>query len=186
MTPMSNNEKKGRWKLLLLIAVFLAPPIAALVLGAIGWKPGTSSHGAAVLPQRSVAEVVVTLADGSRYPWRDVVPRMTLVALPGPGCAERCLEQLGWMRNSRITLNEDQGRLRLLYLGTLPEHAAGQRVRQDWAIGSSKNAVFANWRPQAADSVAALLVESNGTVLLYYPPGFDANGLKKDLGEVIR
>lgn len=183
---MPNLEKKSRWKLLLLIAVFLAPPIAALVLGAIGWKPGTSSHGEPVLPQRSVTGVNVTLADGSRYRWRDVVPRMTLVALPGPDCAERCLQQLGWMRNVRITLNEDRNRLRLLYLGALPSHAAGQRVRHDWLIGSVVDGGFAQWRPEAVDSVAALLVESNGTVLLYYPAGFDANGLKKDLGEVIR
>ena len=45
------------------------------------------------------------------------------------------------------------------------------------------------WTPsfrRSPDSVSAVLVESNGTALAYYPAGFDAAGLARDMQKVIK
>lgn len=187
----AEKQARGRWQLALVALAFLAPAIAALILGKLGWQPGTSSFGEPILPQRSFAKVSVTLANGDPYAWRASTPRMTLIALPGPACARACVAQLTLMRNARITLHEDQSRLRLLYLGAVPSEAANSEAANaalmaEWQHGRDDNDALAQWRPSEPDSVAALLVESNGTALLYYPSGFDVNGLRKDLTQVIR
>lgn len=182
----AEKQARGRWQLALVALAFLAPAIAALILGKLGWQPGTSSFGEPILPQRSFAKVSVTLANGDPYAWRASTPRMTLIALPGPACARACVAQLTLMRNARITLHEDQSRLRLLYLGAVPSDAANAALMAEWQHGRDDNDALAQWRPSEPDSVAALLVESNGTALLYYPSGFDVNGLRKDLTQVIR
>lgn len=166
--------------------VFAVPLLVALALSAFGWQPGTKSHGQPILPQRSFANIHVQMADGSSWAWRDTQPRMTLIALPGPGCARNCITTLALLRNARITLNDKQDRLRLLYLGTPPTDPKADLVMDSWKQGTDVADAFAAWRPHTADSVAALLVESNGTALLDFAAGFDPDGLKKDLQKVLR
>jgi cytochrome oxidase Cu insertion factor (SCO1/SenC/PrrC family) len=174
-------------KLLLIMLVFLAPMLAAGVLTFSGWQPGGKGHGAPILPQRNFAEeaLPVRLQSGQPYAWRDQQPRLTLLALAGPDCASRCLDTLTKLAAARITLNRNAPRLRLLYLGQPPTGASAEGLRHYWLLGMDSEGKLAEFRPTAADSVSALLVESNGTALSFYPAGFDPTGLRQDLQRVI-
>lgn len=179
MTP----RNRQRLQLILVFAVFAVPALVAVILGELGWQPGTKSFGEPILPQRSFVQVKVTLADGGQWPWRDSEPRMTLIALPGPNCAAHCTDMLRLVRNARITLGKNMDRLRLLYVGSRPTNGVSLT---DWKLGTDDADAFAAFRPAKPDTVAVLIAESNGTALLHYPPGFDPNGLRKDLQKVIR
>lgn len=180
--------RKNRIFLVLIALVFAAPMIAAGLLGWAGWMPGTASNGEAIVPQRNFVteRLQVQLADGKPYAWRDSEPRLTLVALPGPDCAAQCLATLTSMAAARVTLNRNQSRLRLLYLGTPPADDARDGMRNYWLLGTDVDGKLASFRPTAPDSVSAVLVESNGTALSLYPAGFDPSGLRKDLQKVIK
>jgi hypothetical protein len=181
----SPTPRGGRLKLVLIMLVFLAPILAAGLLTLSGWQPEGKGNGQPIVPQRSLANVRVDVG-GEAWPWRDSEPRLTLVALPGPGCAARCLATLSLMRNARIVLNRNADRLRLLYIGEAPATAGADTVLRDYRVGSDPADAFAPFRPAEPDSVAAVLVESNATALAWYPAGFDPNGLRKDLQKVIR
>lgn len=175
----------SRIKLVLVAAVFLLPLMIAAGLSLSGWQPDTRSHGEPILPQRSFAGIDIRLADGVRYAWKDKQPRMTLVALPGSDCMDNCLRLLGLMRNARIALNQHADRLRLLYVGEPPHGARADTVMKAWQVGTDVGHALDTFRPRGPDSVAAVLVESNGTALTRYRAGFDPNGLSKDLQKVI-
>lgn len=188
-------QRNSRLKLLLVAAVFAAPIVAAGVLTFTGWQPEGKGHGQPVVPQRNfVAEPVpVALPDGSAYAWRDTQPRMTLVAFTGPGCAARCRGQLDAMAKARVMLNRNQDRLRLLLVGAPPQGlglagnrlALGPNPDASYLVGRDTGGRLAAFAPAAPDGVSALLVESNGTALSFYPDGFDAAGLAQDLQKVI-
>lgn len=195
-SPPDPALRKSRLKLLLIAAVFAAPMIVAGILTVSGWQPQGKGHGQPILPQRNLLDegVRVTLPGGALYPWRDTQPRLTLVALPGPQCGSRCVGLLGAMAKARVMLGRNQNRLRLLYLGPAP---AGQTVDgvhlslganpdATWLLGSDSDGKLARYLPSEPDTVAAILVESNGTALSLYPAGFDAAGLAQDLQKVIR
>jgi len=187
--PDPAPRRKARLQLVGIAMVFLLPMLVAGALGLAGWLPGTKSAGEAVLPERNfVAEQVrVALAAGGDWAWRDSEPRMTLVAFAGPGCAERCYGALEGMAQARLMLGRNQPRLRLLYVGTPPADPARRAAMAAyWSAGESVDPGLARFRPQAADSVAALLVESNGTALAYYPAGFDGPALLRDLLKVVK
>lgn len=186
MPETAPSVRASRVKLTLVAAVFLLPMMIAAALGLFGWQPGTRSHGEPIRPQRSLAGVRIDLAGGGRYAWRDSEPRMTLVALPGSECMDNCVRLLSLMRNARIVLNKNAGRLRLLYVGPPPEGATAKAVMPDWQVGRDVDGALRAFRPRGADTVSALLVESNGTALTLYRAGFDPNGLRKDLQKVIR
>ena len=182
-------QRKSRLKLLLVASVFAAPFVAAMVLVLAGWQPAARGNGLPIAPQRNFAheQLPVRMADGGMWAWRDSKPRLTLVALPGPDCAARCYAGLTAMAKSRVMLNGNQSRLRLLYVGTPPadpRRRAG--MANYWQIGQDTDGKLAQWRPRQADSVGALLVESDGTALASYPAGFDASGLLRDLKRVIK
>lgn len=182
------SVRKSRLFLLLIVLAFVAPMIVAGLLSWSGWQPGTKGNGEPILPQRNFVDeqLRVQLADGQPYAWRDSQPRLTLVALAGPDCAARCLATLTSMAAARVTLNRNQSRLRLLYLGTPPVDDARDGMRNYWQLGTDVDGKLAGFRPTTPDSVSALLVESNGTALSLYRAGFDPSGLRKDLQKVIK
>lgn len=180
--------RASRLKLLLIMLVFAAPIIVALVLTFAGWQPSGKANGQPVTPQRNFAaeQLPISLSNGDTWAWRAKEPQLTLVALAGPGCAKQCLDVLTKMAAARITLNRNAPRLRLLYVGRPPADAAVSGMTDYWKLGQDPMAVLAPFTPTTPDSVAALLVESDGTALSFYPVGFDATGLRKDLQKVIR
>jgi len=187
-TSVPPNRRASRLKLLLIVFIFAAPIIAAALLNIRGWQPSGHGYGEPITPQRNFDQerVQIRLANGQDWAWRDTSPRMTLIALAGPGCAAHCLETLTKMAAARITLNNNMDRLRLLYIGQPPTDAASNGMENYWSLGSDVNGSLAAYRPAAPDSVSALLVESDGTALTRYPAGFDPSGLRKDLQKVIR
>ena len=181
--------RKSRRSLLLIALVFAAPMIVAGLLTVSGWQPSAAGYGQPITPSRNFVDekLRVTLADGQVYPWRDSQPRMTLLALAGPDCAQRCLQALTAMAKARVMLNQNQSRLRLLYLGTPPTDPAELAAMTNyWQLGQDVDGKLASFRPAAPDSVSAVVVESNGTALAFYPAGFDAAGLLRDLRKVIK
>ncbi|MEO6799496.1 MAG: hypothetical protein ABI178_06130 [Rhodanobacter sp.] len=190
MNPVDPKSlRKSRMFLLLIALVFAAPMIVAGLLTVAGWQPGAKGSGHAITPQRNFVteQLHIQMAGGGVWAWRDTEPRMTLVALAGPDCAVRCLDALTAMAKARVMLNRNQSRLRLLYLGAPPgEAAARQAMTTYWSLGTDVDGALADFRPKAPDSVSALLVESNGTALSFYPAGFDAAGLLRDLRKVIK
>ena len=189
-TRPPSDPTASRLKLLAIMAVFAVPIIAAGLLTLSGWQPTGEGYGQPVQPQRNFVDehLRVTLADGSDYAWRDPQePRMTLVALAGPDCAARCFETLTGMAKAWVTLNRNQKRLRLLFIGTPPADPARRAaMRSFWTLGRDADDKLAAFRPTGTDSVSALLVESNGTALAYYPAGFDGTGLLRDMHKVIK
>ncbi|WP_329741717.1 hypothetical protein [Dyella sp. A6] len=186
--PDARAVRIGRLKLLLVLAIFAAPSATAWLLFHAGWQPGVKSHGLPVLPQRNFQSehLQVALDGGGMWPWRAATPRLTLVALPGPTCADRCFAALTGMAKARLMLANNRSRLRLLYVGMPPaDPAAVTAMKNYWQLGSDVDHRLDAYRPRRPDSVSALLVESNGTVLSRYPAGFDVSGLLQDMRKVI-
>lgn len=187
MTETTRPVRINRIKMILVMGIFLLPFIAALIAVSVGWTPGTSSHGEAILPQRSFKSISISMDNGNEWAWRDSeAPRMTLVALSTGPCGQNCVRLLTLLRNARITLNEHQDRLRLLYLGQIPAGKPGRILMKSWHHGLDVANALKGFRPQQTGAVSAILVESDGTALVQYPAGFSPDGLKKDLHKVIR
>jgi hypothetical protein len=187
-TPDPAALRASRRKLLLIMLVFAAPIVAAMLLTFSGWQPSGKAYGLAVMPQRNFAaeQVPVSLTNGDTWAWRAKEPQLTLIALAGPGCAEKCMDVLTKMAAARLTLNQNAPRLRLLYVGKPPADAAASGMTNYWKLGQDSMGALAPFAPTTPDSVNALLVESDGTALSFYPAGFDPTGLRKDLQKVIR
>lgn len=126
-------------------------------------NPHTRNHGELLTPARDISAHPVVLADGSTLTWKDPeLEHWTLLAVPGPGCAQHCLQRLDELRRARLTLNQNAQRLRLVVLDASlsPEQLA---ALAPMSAGHDADALFAEIRPGTDDLAAALVDPSAST-----------------------
>lgn len=179
------TRNKNRLALIAVLLIFAGPLAIAWWLGATGWHPlQTRSSGALVNPPRDISAAAVTLADGSALSWHDPEYRWTLLALPGAQCAAACRERLDEMLRMRITLGKNMDRLRVVCVGAaLPAQFISARA--PLLAGRDDSGAFADERASGGDSLALALVDPRGLLMLRYPDGYSAQGLRSDIQKVI-
>jgi hypothetical protein len=180
-----NLRNRRRIQAGLLAAVFVAPVALALAMGFIGWAPKPNSYGAPIQPERSLVDVPVQLDSGQPFSWSNRNAVWTLVALPGPNCSQRCLNELDLAHRVQISLGRSAGKLRLLYLGTPPADAMALGFDKVWTPGSTPSNALEGLRASATDSVSAVLVTPDGKAFMRYEANFKPGGLRKDLKKVV-
>jgi|SRR5690348_16790044 len=180
-----NLRNRRRLQALLIAAVFAVPVIVAMVLTTTGWVPNGRSYGHPIQPERDLTSVPVQLANGQPFAFDNHDAMWTLVALPGPDCAERCLRQLDMVHRAQITLGQHAPKLHLLYLGAPPVGDAAKGFEGVWTLATTTSHALEDLRAHARDSVSAVLVTPTGMALTRYAANFDAEGLRKDLKKVV-
>ena len=180
-----NKLTKSRLTLLAVVALFAIPLIAAFVVRSSGWHPGeTKNTGTLVDPPRDVKTVAASAPDGSSFAWKDAQFRWTLIMLPGTGCATRCIARIDEALRMRITLGRNAERLRVVYIGPKqPDEFFGQRA--PLVNLSDPSNAFAAYHARDDDSLALALVDPQGLLMMRYPDGYSAQGLRNDITKII-
>jgi len=176
---------KSRLTLLAVIAMFAIPLIAAFVVRSSGWHPSeTKNTGTLVDPPRDIRSVAAATPDGSAFAWKDPQFHWTLVMLPGANCAVKCIERIDEALRMRITLGRNSERLRVAYIG--PKQATEFFSRRTPLVNlSDPSNAFADYRARNDDSLALALVDPQGLLMMRYPDGYSAQGLRGDITKII-
>jgi len=182
MTP----QTRKRIGLVLIVLLFAAPIITAYVLNAVGWRPsGMRNYGTLIEPPQDLGTARFLLDDGTSLAWKDADWSFTLIALPGPDCAQKCLARIDELRRARLTLNQNAYRARVVVLdANVPASAIEAMKPVERARDADEK--LAKYRPAASDDIAAVLIDPHGFLILSYPAGYDGNLLKKDLARLIK
>lgn len=180
-----NKQNRNRLVLLALLLIFAAPLGIAFLMNAEGWRPQqTRNSGTLIEPPRDVSAVAVPLADGSKLVWRNPQWQWTLLALPGAHCATQCMTRLDEALRMRLTLGRNAERLRVVYLGP-PLPAGDVAARAPVLAGQDDSHALAEYRASGDDAMAMALVDPNGLLMMRYPEGYSAQGLRSDIQKVL-
>lgn len=182
MTPRNRN----RLGLILIVLLFAAPLVTAIVLHMGGWRPhDTRNYGELVEPPQDLSAARFVLADGSHLAWQDADWSWTAFVLTGPVCAEPCLARIDELRRVRLSLNQNAARVRVVVLG---QHLAPDVLAKLAPVQAAQDvdAQLAALHPGAADEVAVALADPHGFLALRYPVGYDASKLRKDLARLVK
>lgn len=179
-------RNRRRLTAVLIASIFVLPVVVAMALALLGWGPRGLSYGHPIRPERDLASVPVQRVDGRPFSFADHDATWTLVALPGPDCAEHCLRQLDLAHRAQIALGRRTDKLRLLYLGDPPDGAAAQGFEGVWTLATTPSRALDDLRAAARDTVNMVLVTPAGEALTRYDAGFDAEGLRQDLKKAVR
>ena len=179
------SQFRSRLTLLLIATLFLSSFGIAAALFFSGWTPGKGRNfGELLQPPPELGALQLRAADGAAYPWAPERNTWRMVVVPAPGCTLQCSRVLDVLHRVWLSQGRKAERIDVLWFGPLPEHAAsfaGLHVMQP-------EPRLASVLPEAAgpDAVPVYLVDPDGFLALHYHAGFDPNGLRKDLGKLVK
>jgi len=190
---------KGRRQLLLLIALFLLPPIAAWVawnhLGERG-VAATTNAGTLITPARPLEVSGLRTGEGASVGDDLLRGRWTYVMFDDGSCAsELCDRQLFLTRQTRLAMNKDVRRVqRVMILAKPPapalrETLAPAHADLRWVVrDAGADRLLQAFRGAAYDASGKhfFLVDPLGNLMMVYDPQVVPKGMMKDLQKLLK
>ncbi|MFO1422828.1 MAG: hypothetical protein U1F70_04105 [Candidatus Competibacteraceae bacterium] len=185
---------RQRLMLLFIVTCFAAPlAVAWLLVGR--WQPeGSVHHGELLNPARSLAQLRFTALDDRPLDGTTVRGHWVLIHIDSAtGCDPSCQTALYAMRQVRLALGKDMGRVKtLLLLDGLPdarlrqwlaaEHAATTVGVADAATRTELGGAFGS---TGTGGRWIYLLDPLGNLLMRYPAAVDPRGMLKDLKRLL-
>lgn len=201
MTDSDSGARAGhaRWKIVLLAALFAAPPLVAYVLYQSGWRSErTLNHGELVQPARPLEDAALATLDGKPLRLLALRGRWTLVYFGPAGCGKPCTDNLYKMRQVHLAQGKDLERVQRVFIVTDPRALDLLRYTlKDYpgtlvltGEGATVGQVARQFAVSAGSPLDSLhrvyLVDPLGNFMMSYPADADPTGLRKDLARLLR
>ncbi|MFB3128959.1 MAG: SCO family protein [Lysobacteraceae bacterium] len=185
--------------IILLVVLFALPFILAYGLYWYGWRPGgTINHGELVQPARPIADALLRTLEGRDIRFHDLRRKWVLVYFGSSQCGEACERNLYKMRQVRLAQGKDADRILRVFLVT-DTHTL-DRLRPKLAqypgmqviTGPAENVKtlaqqFALPAGSPLDGLERIyVVDPLGNLMMSYPAGADASGVRKDLVRLLK
>lgn len=190
--------RRNRTKLLLLIGLFLLPPLGAWLAWQyvnIAGVSATTNAGTLVTPARPLTTAGLVDAQGGPVPSDRLRGRWTYVMFAGEGCGESCQQQLYLTRQIRLGMNKDVGRVqRLLVFDTVPEAGLDAQLAAEhedlvWVVRASDATPLVerfSGPGFAPGGAQYFLVDPLGNLMMFYGMDVPAKGMIKDLQKLLK
>ena len=189
--------RANRIKLLAVVALFVLPIAIAVYMHFSGWRPGsTINHGTLVQPAREAPELTFS-GPGVTQSGKELFgEKWNLVVVTTTDCADACKLNLHAIRQIHIGQGKNQHRIRrvLVQTGEIRDLAGIGREYPDMAIvtvGTKMQQTLQDWLAvdggaKAPDGSRVYMIDPLGNYMMYYVPGFDPSGMRKDLARLLR
>lgn len=199
MSPAT--QRKSRVQLVMLVALFAAPIVAAFIMLNYVKQHGvgkTKNHGDLVVPARPLTDINFKTADGKTLKLSALHGKWVLVYINDNECDAVCTQALYGIRQSRAGQKGEHERIEMMYVSTnglpaaslqtaLKEHPLLHVVYQD-------NDKLSAWLEQfnlegkekALSADRVYIIDPLGNLMMSYDKGFDVRGLANDLIHLLK
>lgn len=197
MSTLTPIQRRQRYTLLLIALLFLLPLALSFYLyyGSDGWRPGGQvNYGELLIPPRPLPAVTLRQPDGVEV-HRPFEGAWSLILVGTGACNDQCRKALYVMRQVRLALNQDSGRVRrvLLYHGECCEQPYFSREQSglivldiDSVDGAPLREAFAAVNSPPAQSARIWLSDPLGNLMMVYPVDVEPKGLLRDLKRLLK
>jgi len=175
-----------RAKLLALFGLFALPIVASLVTYQLYTPAETSNYGE-LLPVRPAPDQVFATAAGPAFRFADLAGKWVLVASDSGACAAPCLEKLTAMRQARLALGRNAGRVERVFVVDDTQAPAPGLAGEfpGMAIVLTPQGMTLPAAP-ANDRAHIYLLDPRGNVMMRFPAAVDSKRLLRDLNRLLR
>ncbi len=167
-----------RAKLLLLMALFAAPALAAWLTYA-WWTPGHFTNYGTLLAPRALALPSLRDEAGRTVAWSELRGRWVLLVAAPAGCDARCAHDSYLARQARLAQGRESGRVARVLAGEGVEAKA-------WRHADGAYRVAPGPLPPALANGGLFLVDPRGNLMMAFPPLADGEGVIRDLRQLLR
>lgn len=191
---MGDRTRVGRWKMIALFLVCVAP-VAASYFTYYVWRPeGQRSFGALVEPQKPLPDWSGTTLDGTVVNMQALRKQWLLISVAPGACDEACARHLYLQRQLREGLGKEKERLDWVWLvsDNAPVSDALRPGLKDATVLRVAPDQLAHWlAPQSGHTLSdhMYLVDPLGNWMMRFPPNVgteEAKQVKRDLDRLMR
>lgn len=118
ITRSQAATRLGRWKMLLLVAVCVAPVVASYFTYYVLRPDGRRNYGELIDPQRPMPSLVTTDLSGAQTNLRTLKDQWLLISVAPSSCPQACQDHLYLQRQMREALGKDKERMDWVWLRT--------------------------------------------------------------------
>lgn len=185
------NVKSGRWKLLLLFLVCVAPVVLSYFMYYVVRPDGRRNYGELIDPQRPLPGFSGIDAAGRSVPLTDLTHQWLFISVADSACDAACDRHLYVQRQLREGLGPEKGRLDWVWLRT-GDAALTEPLKQATAAATVllvDEAELATWlQPAAGQRLADHLyvVDPMGNWMMRFPADADPSKVKRDLSRLLK
>jgi cytochrome oxidase Cu insertion factor (SCO1/SenC/PrrC family) len=186
------TQRRGRWKMLLVLAVCAAPMLASYLTYYVIKPGGRTNYGALIDPRdHPIPQLSATAMDGKPSSL-DQYKGKWIMLLSGPSnCQQECKDRLYAMRQLRLMQGKEMERVERVWLITDDLPLAPDLMSDDEGthlLRVSKSAL-STWLPveQGGDASQHMyLIDPLGNLMMRFPKDADPAKVKKDLGKLLK
>jgi cytochrome oxidase Cu insertion factor (SCO1/SenC/PrrC family) len=189
----NGSWRRGRWTLLLIAVVCLAPiAISYFMYYVVKPKGGTTNYGALIEPQRPIPDgLTATDANGHTVALDTLRGRWLMISVDGGACGQPCVTKLYYMRQVRATQGEERERIVTVWLRTdgAPVAEVLKTAYPDTRMLRADPAALAQWLPATnatKDTDHIYLVDPNGNLMMRFPANPDPSKIKSDITKLLK
>lgn len=184
-------RRRGRIKMLAILAVCAAPVIASYLSYYVIKPAGRTNYGELLDPQRDVSGVQAVAPDARTLTLGQFRGKWVMLTADSGACDARCETKLVAIRQVRLTTGKDKDRIERLLLLTDDTTPAPRLVREHEGMHVARIGVdAARAALPAADggevSDHVFLVDPLGNLMMRFPKDADPNRMKKDIAKLLR
>jgi hypothetical protein len=191
-TPPATSPATPRRSLFALWAVVFvcAAPVVAAFAAYFFFKPeGGKSYGQLVMPQRPAVPIRGATLDGAPFEFSQLNGRWTMVIAAPAACDDTCRTQLYNMRQIRTSTGKERARVERVWLVTdaAPVNIPLLKEHEGLVVVRADPAPLAAWLAPDGTPLAGRMwfVDPRGNLMMQYPPGAEARGIRKDFGKLV-
>ena len=176
-----------RAKLLALAALFAAPIVASIVAYNVVEPRATANYGELLLPPAQVTSQRLEAPGSGEFSFGEMAGKWVMVASDSGDCAPACREKLEAMRQVRLALGREAGRVeRVLVVDDLRRPEPG--LLREFAGTRLALTPTGLTLPTGAgnDRAHVYLVDPRGNVMLRWPAGADRKLMLGDLKRLLK
>lgn len=188
------RTKSGRWKLLLLLLVTLAPVIASYFTYYVIRPLGDNFYGQLISPQVELPDLETKDSQGKAVNLRSLQGQWLLITVADAACDAACENKLYLSRQIHIGLGAEQDRVERIWL-SLGDQAVPERLSKTLegatVLRAQRTDIAAWLQPEPPHQLAdhIYLVDPQGFWMMRFPPDPDlkaAASIKKTLNRLMR
>ena len=194
-TPASNqpaSQGRGRWPLILVIALCAAPMIFSYLSYYVIKPEGRTNYGALIDPRAyPIPELGLTTLEGSSAALEQFKGKWILLQVDTADCQKACTDKLYYMRQLRLTQGKEMERIERVWLITDKAPLETTRMRQ--YDGTNMLRVdpkkLAAWLPVTEGTTPAdhlYMIDPLGNLMMRFPKDPDYNKIKKDINKLMK
>ncbi len=190
--PNAEAQRKGRWKLMLVVLVCAAPMLLSYLTYYVIKPTGRTNYGALIDPrQYPIPALGSTTLDGKAQGLDAFKGKWIMLQVAPGDCQQACKDRLVAMRQLRLMQGKGMERLERVWLVTdnSPLDTMLMKVIDGTQMLRADPAAVAAWLPVEAGGKVEehlYLIDPLGNLMMRFPKDPEPNKVKKDIGKLLK